>query len=111
MFRILHSFESGTNQGKTVRFDGQSLGGPVSFFLVDVGPGTGSALHIHPYSETWVIRDGEAEFEVGGETARASSGDIIVAAANTPHRFTNVGADRLRLICIHPHDTIVQQAV
>jgi mannose-6-phosphate isomerase-like protein (cupin superfamily) len=48
---------------------------------------------------------------VAGATTHAFPGDIVVAAANVPHRFENVGAGRLELICIHANDTIVQQFV
>lgn len=93
---------------RTVRFEGADHGGDVSFFLVDNEPGQGSMLHVHPYSETWIVRRGAAEFTVGTETTRAMAGDIVVAAANVPHRFENVGAGRLELVCIHPRGRMVQ---
>ncbi|MCF3641330.1 cupin domain-containing protein [Rhizobium sp. TRM95111] len=111
MFHIQRHQEPRPGQSRTVRFEGRDLGGPVSFFLVDNEPGQGSALHLHPYPETWIVRKGEAEFTVGGETARAFPGDIVVAAANIPHRFENVGSGRLELVCIHPGETIVQDLV
>lgn len=93
----------------TVQFEGRDYGAPVSMFVTDSAPGTGSQLHVHPYRETWVVRKGEAEFLVGGERLRASAGDIVVAPANVPHRYLNVGTDQLELVCIHPSDTIRQQ--
>ncbi|WP_309083518.1 cupin domain-containing protein [Chelativorans sp.] len=109
MFRIHRHQEPQPGQSRTVRFEGRELGGPVSFFLVDAEPGRGSALHVHPYSETWVVRKGQAEFTVGDDKTRAFPEDIVVAAANVPHRFVNVGDDRLELVCIHPSDRIVQE--
>lgn len=109
MFRILRHREPQPGQSRTVRFEGRQLGGPVSFFLVDAEPGHGSGLHEHPYAETWVVKKGEAAFTVGDDRIRAYPGDIVVAAANVPHRFENVGAGRLELVCIHPGDTIMQQ--
>ncbi len=111
MFTIVRHQEPQAGQSRTVRFEGRDHGGEVSFFLVDADPGRGSELHVHPYSETWVVRKGEAEFTVGGEKVRGFTGDIIVAAANVPHRFENVGTDRLELIGIHANDTIVQDRV
>jgi mannose-6-phosphate isomerase-like protein (cupin superfamily) len=111
MFTVLRHQEPQPGQSRTVRFEGRDFGTPVSFFLVDAEPGRGSALHIHAYSETWVVRKGEAEFTVGDKTTRAYPGDIVVAAADIPHRFMNVGPERLELICIHPSDRIVQQFV
>ena len=56
-----------------------------------------------------MVRKGDAEFLVGGERLRASAGDIVVAPADVPHRYLNVGTDQLELVCIHPSDTIRQQ--
>jgi quercetin dioxygenase-like cupin family protein len=111
MFMVHRHQEPQAGQSRTVRFEGRSFGGEVSLFLVDAEPGRGSALHVHPYTETWVVRKGEAEFTVGGERTRAYPGDIVVAAANIPHRFENVGDDRLEIVCIHANDTIVQELV
>jgi quercetin dioxygenase-like cupin family protein len=108
MFQVRRHQEPLPGQSRTVRFEGRDLGGAVSFFLVDADPGRGSTMHVHPYSETWIVRKGVAEFTVGGETTRGYPGDIVVAAANVPHRFENVGTDRLELIGIHPSDTIMQ---
>jgi mannose-6-phosphate isomerase-like protein (cupin superfamily) len=111
MFSILRHQEPRPGESRTLRFEGRDHGGQVSFFLVDNDPGQGSRLHVHPYSETWVVRKGEAEFTVGDATLRAYPGDIVVAAANVPHRFENVGSCRLELIGIHASDTIVQQFI
>ncbi|WP_207538959.1 cupin domain-containing protein [Sabulicella rubraurantiaca] len=109
MIRVRRHREVAPEQSRTVRFQGREFGAPVSMFLTDSAPGMGSRLHRHPYPETWVVREGEAEFSVGNERSRASAGDIVVAPANVPHRFVNIGEGRLRLLCIHPSDTIVQE--
>lgn len=96
-------------ESPTVRFEGKDYGSPVSMFITDSAPGTGSQLHVHPYRETWVVRKGEAEFLVGGERLRAFAGDIVVAPADVPHRYLNVGTEQLELVCIHPSETIRQQ--
>jgi quercetin dioxygenase-like cupin family protein len=109
MFAIRRHSEPAEGESRTLRFEGRDYGGPVSMFLVDAEPGRGSGLHIHPYAETWIVRQGEAEFTVGSETTKASAGDIIVAAANVPHRYLNVGAARLEMVCIHPNAAILQE--
>ena len=111
MLAIRRHQEPQPGQSRTVRFEGHQFGAPVSLFLVDAEPGRGSALHVHPYVETWVVRKGEAEFTVGEERTRAYAGDIVVAAADVPHRFENVGTERLELVCIHPNEAILQTAV
>lgn len=111
MFKVLRYREPQPGQGRTQRFEGCELGSAVSFFLVDVEPGRGSALHVHPYAETWAVRKGEVAFTVGDATVNAHPGDIVVAAANVPHRFENIGAGRLELVCIHPSERIIQEIV
>lgn len=111
MLSIRKHEEPAPDASRTVRFEGRELDGPVSLFLVDAPPGHGSALHVHPYAETWVVRKGEVEFTVGAAHTRAFPGDIVVAAANVPHRFENVGTDRLELVCIHPDAVIRQELV
>ncbi len=109
MVGIQRHREPKPGQSRTVRFEGHVLGGGVSLLLVDNEPGQGPGLHVHPYSETWTVRTGEAEFTVGDETARAYPGDIVVIPADTPHRFENVGSGRLEIVCIHASDRIIQR--
>ncbi|MBX5157853.1 MULTISPECIES: cupin domain-containing protein [unclassified Rhizobium] len=111
MFRILRHQEPSPDQSRTIRFEGRDHGGAVSLFIVDNEPGQGPDLHVHPYSETWAVRTGEAEFTVGDAKTRVFPGDIVVVDANIPHRFENVGTDRLEVVCIHASDTIVQEFV
>jgi quercetin dioxygenase-like cupin family protein len=74
----------------------------VSMFLVHSAPGEGPKLHTHPYPEVFVIEAGQATFEVADTKIVGKRGQIVVAPADTPHRFTNSGTDRLRLAAIHP---------
>ena len=67
--------------------------------------GAGPRLHSHPYAETFVIRAGRALFTVGDATFEANAGDILVAPANTPHRFANLGPGPLATIDIHERGT------
>lgn len=109
MNHVIRSAELQRFPNRTIRFEGVAHGSQVSMFLVDNGPGEGPGLHVHPYSETWVVRHGEAEFTVGTEKLRAGAGDIVVGPPDTPHRFRNVGKDRLKLVCIHASERIIQQ--
>jgi mannose-6-phosphate isomerase-like protein (cupin superfamily) len=81
----------------------------VSFFLVNNEPGAGPELHRHPYSETWIVRSGTARFTAAGQDIEAGPGDIVVVEAAVPHRFKNVGTDRLDVICIHASPRIIQE--
>ena len=109
MHRVIRSGEIPRSPGGTLTFQGQPYGGEVSFFLVNNQPGAGPALHRHPYSETWIVRSGLALMTVDTETLQAGPGDIIVVGAQVPHKFTNIGTERLEIICIHASPQIIQE--
>jgi len=94
--------------GSSRRFVGADHGAEVSYFYVENQPGEGPGLHWHPYAETWVVLDGEAQITIGDETVTARAGDTATGPAFVPHRFVNVGAATLRILCIHPSATIIQ---
>jgi len=109
MYRVIRSGELQPSPGGTVKFEGDLYGSGVSFFLVKNAPGTGPDLHKHPYSETWIVRDGKARITADGEDIEADPGDIIVVGPETPHKFKNIGADRLNIICIHASPRMIQE--
>ncbi len=76
-------------------------GVPVSLFLVEAPPGSGPELHRHPYAELFVLASGQAEFEVDDVHLVAEAGEIVIAPAGAPHRFTSIGTEELRLTAIH----------
>jgi quercetin dioxygenase-like cupin family protein len=82
-------------------FEGGGHGSPISFFVVDMAPGSGPRLHSHPYAETFVVQSGRARFELGGEPVEAAAGDVVVAPPETAHKFTVVGDERLRMVTVH----------
>lgn len=94
--------------GRTRRFVGAEHGADVSYFYVENQPGEGPGLHWHPYSETWVVLEGTAEFTRGEETFNATAGDTATGPAYVPHRFVNTGSGILRLLGIHASPTIIQ---
>jgi mannose-6-phosphate isomerase-like protein (cupin superfamily) len=80
---------------------GREHGLPISLILVHSEPGTGPALHRHPYPEVFVIEHGRATFWVDDADMIAESGQIVIAPANAYHGFTNTGPGELRLTAIH----------
>ncbi len=109
MHRVIRSGELQPSAGGTVTFEGEPYGSGVSFFLVNNEPGKGPDLHRHPYSETWIVRTGKARMTADGEDIEAGPGDILVVSAGTPHKFKNVGAGRLDIICIHASPRMIQE--
>ena len=91
-------------------FEGADHGGvSLTFFLVDQPPGGGPTLHVHPYDEVFIIQEGEATFVVGGESLVAGTDQVVVAPGRQPHKFTNTGAGRLRLVSIAPSQTAITE--
>lgn len=91
------------------RFEGETLGTGISilFFSSDE-IGAGPPLHVHPYDEVFIVREGHARFVVGEEETDAKAGDILLAPADTPHRFENAGPGRLVTTDIHLNPTVIQ---
>ncbi len=88
--------------GTAHKFEGYRYGDTnVSFFLTDAPPGTGPALHKHPYAEVFVIQEGDVTFTVGDDIIEATGGQIVVVPAGVPHKFVNSGTGRARHIDIH----------
>ena len=102
MFILIKSTDFELRPGGTVKFEGGLFRAETSFFHVKNDPGTGSALHVHPYPETWIVRTGKIE---------AQSGDIVIADPDTPHKYLNVGSELLEMFCIHPSPGIIQEMV
>jgi mannose-6-phosphate isomerase-like protein (cupin superfamily) len=85
---------------------GHQIGGlPYSVIIVDFPePGMGPRLHRHPYAELFITMGGEALLTVGDERLTVRAGEMIIAPANTPHKFVSTGDGPLRQIDIHASD-------
>jgi mannose-6-phosphate isomerase-like protein (cupin superfamily) len=83
------------------RFDGAAHGVGVSFFLNHTPPGRTVDAHRHPYGEVFVLRDGEATFEVDGVTVTARGGQVVVVPPGATHAFRNSGDRTLEMMSIH----------
>ena len=84
---------------------GEDHGASISLILDESDPGGGPRLHRHPYDETWVVIEGTLTFQSGDERIGSGPGDIVIVPPDIPHRFTNDGPGRSRLVCIHAHPT------
>jgi mannose-6-phosphate isomerase-like protein (cupin superfamily) len=82
---------------------------PFSFFWVEVTPGQGSKLHMHPYDEIFVLQEGQAIFTLGDVVVKVEEGHIVIGPAEIPHKFFNSGSGPLRMVNIHPSQQIIQQ--
>jgi mannose-6-phosphate isomerase-like protein (cupin superfamily) len=98
-------------EARSFKFQGDEHGGiGYSFFVIHYQqPGTGPALHRHPYPEVFVTLEGEALYTVGDETFTVKAGQIVIAPANVPHKFVSVGNTTLKQVDIHGNGTIIQE--
>jgi mannose-6-phosphate isomerase-like protein (cupin superfamily) len=108
MVHILRAADRPPSTSRTIRFEGDQYGTPISFFSVDNEPGQGPRLHVHPYPETWIVKSGRARIVAGEQEWEAGPDDIVVVPANVPHKFTNLGPGRLVIFCVHATGTMVQ---
>jgi quercetin dioxygenase-like cupin family protein len=93
----------------TGHLKGAEHGASISIILDDSNPGQGPRLHKHPYDETWLVIDGNLTFQAGEEQLPAGPGDIVIVPPEAPHRFTNNGPGRAKLVCIHANPTFVTE--
>ena len=50
----------------------------------------------------------KARITADGQDTDVGPGDIIVVTPETPHKFKNIGTDRLDIVCIHSSPRMVQ---
>ena len=91
------------------KFEGADVGtGVTVLFFSSETVGAGPVLHMHPYDEVFIIRQGNARFTVGDKVIEAQAGEIVLGPANIPHKFENLGPGRLETTDIHLSDRHIQ---
>jgi mannose-6-phosphate isomerase-like protein (cupin superfamily) len=88
---------------------GADHGATISLILDRSEPGKGPRLHRHTYDETWIVLEGNVTFQVDGAEQQAGPDDIVIVPPGAPHKFTNNGPGRSRLICIHSSPTMITE--
>lgn len=102
MARVINWQELGGRSPTHFRLLGLDHGATFCVLVVDFETGEGPQLHRHPYEEVFVLHEGRAAFIAGDKTIDAEVGQVVIVPAGTPHRFTNPGPGRLRLMSVHP---------
>jgi mannose-6-phosphate isomerase-like protein (cupin superfamily) len=96
--------------GNSYELEGTHYGGvPASLIFFNGPPGSGPRLHSHPYAELFVVQEGEAEFVVGDDLVIATPGQILIAPAGVPHKFTNKGSGSFQSLDIHLSDHFITE--
>ena len=71
----------------TMLCEARETGGAWSLFEEEVPFGMGPPAHRHDWDEAYYILAGEIDFEIDGQSVRASSGDFSYLPRNTVHGF------------------------
>ncbi|HZQ89184.1 MAG TPA: cupin domain-containing protein [Gaiellaceae bacterium] len=80
----------------------------ISAFVVRTPPGTSVELHVHPYSETFVLLEGSGRWTAGDDVIELHANQILVVPADTPHGFRNTGDRPLLVVSVHESGTLEQ---
>jgi mannose-6-phosphate isomerase-like protein (cupin superfamily) len=92
-------------------FEGGLYGVDTSIFQSVIPPGSGPLPHRHAYVELFVVQEGQARFEVDGETLEAGPGDVVVVPSGLVHTFVSTGDVALRQVAIHEAPAFAQELV
>jgi mannose-6-phosphate isomerase-like protein (cupin superfamily) len=76
-----------------------ALNQPSSVRVITVDPGHETSEHYHQLrDEMWVVIDEGLRIQIGNRVVDAQPGEEFVVAAEEPHRITNTGARRGRVL-------------
>jgi mannose-6-phosphate isomerase-like protein (cupin superfamily) len=90
-------------------FEGKTRAGiDISIFVVHTPPGKAIEMHVHPYSETFVLLAGQGRWTAGEAVAEFTPEQILVVPPDTPHGFRNIGDDPLLVVSVHESGTLEQ---
>jgi mannose-6-phosphate isomerase-like protein (cupin superfamily) len=80
----------------------------ISMFITRTPPGRAVELHVHPYSETFLLLEGQGRWTRGDEAIEVRPEQMVVVPPDTPHGFRNVGDEPLLVVSVHDNGTVVQ---
>jgi len=80
----------------------------ITVFVVRTPPDASVELHVHPYSETFVLLEGSGTWTVDDEVVGMRGNQMLVVPPQTPHGFRNTGDHPLLVVSIHESGTLEQ---
>ncbi len=92
----MHSIVAKPSDGARLRVVGdvvrvlassQQTGGAYEIFELEGSAGSGPPPHVHPWSEAYVVTEGEADVWIEGAKLAATPGCFFHIPAGTPHRY------------------------
>lgn len=66
------------------------------------------ALHVHPYSETFLLLAGRGRWTAGEEVVELEPERMLVVPRDTPHGFRNIGTVPLHVESVRERGTLSQ---
>lgn len=83
----------------TFKAIGKDTGNTCTWMLVENSPREGTPFHAHMHEdESFYVLAGRFEISVGDKTVVGEPGTYMYGPRNVPHRWTNVGGSRGRLL-------------
>jgi uncharacterized cupin superfamily protein len=79
---------------------GEATSGRFCVIDMHIPPGGGPPPHRHDFEETFILLEGEMEATFRGKKSIVRAGVTLNIPANAPHRFHNMSALPVRLLCI-----------
>jgi mannose-6-phosphate isomerase-like protein (cupin superfamily) len=90
-------------------FEGKKRAGvDISMFIVRTPSGGSVELHTHPYSETFLLLEGEGRWTAADDVIELSPDNMLVVPPNTPHGFRNIGQMPLLVVSVHESGVLSQ---
>jgi quercetin dioxygenase-like cupin family protein len=88
---------------RTITMDRSGGAGGISTGLVTIEPGGAIRPHTHLVEEAMTVLEGDVLVLVGDERREVRGGGFtVLAPANVPHGFRNIGATIVRIVIAYP---------
>jgi quercetin dioxygenase-like cupin family protein len=85
---------NGENKSRAVLDGALHSGFPVELHITELGPGQAPhAPHKHEHEEILMLRSGQLDVTISGETTRATAGSVVIVASNEMHGWRNAGSE------------------
>jgi mannose-6-phosphate isomerase-like protein (cupin superfamily) len=89
-------------------FEGAKAGAGISMFVTRTPPGACVELHVHPYTETFLLLEGSGRWTAGDDVVELQPDHMLVVAPETPHGFRNTGDVPLLVVSVHEAPSLEQ---
>ena len=90
-------------------FEGEARAGiGITIFVVRTPPGRSVEMHVHPYSETFLLLEGDGRWTADDDVIELEPEQMLVVPPETPHGFRNVGDVPLLVVSVHESGSLEQ---